>query len=65
MLFYLSSYRTYGSGYPGVPGPGVENRGFPFIFFPVVFATPAGWEESYLYREVEVGYVHRLCMSIL
>jgi hypothetical protein len=52
---YLSRYRTYGSGYPDAYGPGVENRGFPFTFFPIVFASPGGWGDSYLYREGEVG----------
>jgi len=33
--------RTYGSGYPGVSGRGVFNRGFPFYFWPVVWGGSA------------------------
>ncbi|KAG6899917.1 hypothetical protein C0995_004657 [Termitomyces sp. Mi166 len=34
--------RTYGSGYPGITGAGVSNRGFPFYFWPVVWGTAVG-----------------------
>lgn len=27
----------YGSGYPGVNGPGVSGRGFPYVYWPVVW----------------------------
>ncbi|KAF9230879.1 hypothetical protein BU15DRAFT_91031 [Melanogaster broomeanus] len=33
--------RTYGSGYPGITGPGVVGRGFPFWFWPVVWGDSA------------------------
>ncbi|KAL0580681.1 hypothetical protein V5O48_001322 [Marasmius crinis-equi] len=33
---------TYGSGYPGVPGRGVADRGFPFFFWPVAWGGAAG-----------------------
>lgn len=47
--------RFYGSGYPGYQHRGVDGRGFPFVFWPVVFTAPAiGGGASYLYREVEV-----------
>ncbi|KAF8223830.1 hypothetical protein L208DRAFT_1411358 [Tricholoma matsutake] len=49
---------TYGSGYPGISSPGVQDRGFPFIFYPVVYDAPAGVGESYLYRESEYGYAN-------
>lgn len=46
----------YGSGYPGYQHRGVDGRGFPFVFWPVVFTAPAiGGGASYLYREVEYG----------
>ena len=48
-------YRYYGSGYPGQQQCGVDGRGFPFVFWPVVFTAPAiGGGDSYLYREAEV-----------
>ena len=47
----------YGSGYPGSSGYGVQGRGFPFIFYPLVFAAPAGIGGFYLYREEEVGNI--------
>ncbi|KIK00394.1 hypothetical protein K443DRAFT_679196 [Laccaria amethystina LaAM-08-1] len=51
---YGNSY--YGSGYPGRQDRGVDGRGFPFVFWPVVFTAPAiGGGASYLYREVEYG----------
>ena len=47
--------RYYGSGYPGQQQCGVDGRGFPFVFWPVVFTAPAiGGGASYLYREAEV-----------
>ncbi|KAG6844503.1 hypothetical protein H0H87_006389, partial [Tephrocybe sp. NHM501043] len=46
---------TYGSGYPGITGRGVQDRGFPFMFYPVVFAAPIGAGGYYLYREEEYG----------
>ncbi|KAF9259595.1 hypothetical protein L218DRAFT_874330 [Marasmius fiardii PR-910] len=45
--------KTYGSGYPGIPGRGVAGRGFPFYFWPVVWGDGAGaaigGASSYLY----------------
>ncbi|KAL0577776.1 hypothetical protein V5O48_004204 [Marasmius crinis-equi] len=35
---YLRS-RQYGSGYPGVTGPGVAGRGFPYYFWPVIWGN--------------------------
>ncbi|KAI3605026.1 acetolactate synthase [Moniliophthora roreri] len=32
----------YGSGYPGIAGRGVANRGFPFFFWPVAWGGAAG-----------------------
>lgn len=51
---YGNSY--YGSGYPGQQQCGVDGRGFPFVFWPVVFTAPVvGGGASYLYREAEYG----------
>lgn len=36
------SFRTYGSGYPGVVGRGTAGRGFPFFFWPIVWPLGAG-----------------------
>lgn len=45
----------YGSGYPGVAGRGVANRGFPFYFWPVVWGGGAGvGTAAYLHDEDEV-----------
>ncbi|KAF8348438.1 hypothetical protein F5887DRAFT_1129407 [Amanita rubescens] len=38
--------RQYGSGYPGITGRGTAGRGFPFYFWPVVWA---GADTGYLY----------------
>ena len=47
--------RYYGSGYPGQQQCNVDGRGFPFVFWPVVFTAPTiGDGPSYLYREAEV-----------
>ncbi|KAI9569797.1 hypothetical protein HD554DRAFT_2087454 [Boletus coccyginus] len=46
--------RTYGSGYPGITGRGVSNRGFPFWFWPVVWNGPGAPAGSYL-RAPEYG----------
>ncbi|KAJ7206288.1 hypothetical protein GGX14DRAFT_522430 [Mycena pura] len=35
--------RSYGSGYPGVFGRGVNNRGFPFYFWPIMWGTGVGY----------------------
>ncbi|KAF8152352.1 hypothetical protein B0H34DRAFT_663786 [Crassisporium funariophilum] len=43
----------YGSGFPGEIARGVEGRGFPFVFLPVVFTSGTG--QAYLYRESEYG----------
>ncbi|KAJ8515500.1 hypothetical protein ONZ45_g7092 [Pleurotus djamor] len=34
--------QTYGSGYPGVAGRGVADRGFPFFFWPLAWGGAAG-----------------------
>ena len=46
--------RVYGSGYPGSPGVGVANRGFPFIFWPVVWGPGFGYGPGYLHDDGEV-----------
>ncbi|KAJ7765243.1 hypothetical protein B0H16DRAFT_1524996 [Mycena metata] len=39
--------RTYGSGYPGISGRGVANRGFPFFFWPLSFeGRPYGHSDN-------------------
>ncbi|KAF8977339.1 hypothetical protein BDQ17DRAFT_1319079 [Cyathus striatus] len=47
---------VYGSGYPEIPSRGVSNRGFPFVFYPIVFPQSAG--PTYLYAEQEYGKVN-------
>jgi len=49
--------QTYGSGYPGVPGRGVANRGFPFYFWPLSFGVGGGIGTSaYLNSDSEYGH---------
>ncbi|KAF9232574.1 hypothetical protein BU15DRAFT_67329 [Melanogaster broomeanus] len=45
--------RTYGNGYPGITGPGVVGRGFPFWFWPVVWGNSAA-STAYLH-DTEYG----------
>ncbi|KAH9922879.1 hypothetical protein B0H21DRAFT_701378 [Amylocystis lapponica] len=40
---------AYGSGYPGISGLGVANRGFPYVFWPVVFGVGLGYGAEYLH----------------
>ncbi|KAJ7935676.1 hypothetical protein B0H13DRAFT_1949166 [Mycena leptocephala] len=47
--------RTYGSGYPGISGRGVANRGFPFYFWPLSFGVGAG-SGAYLHSNTEYGH---------
>ena len=50
------SFRTYGSGYPGVVGRGTAGRGFPFFFWPIVWPVAAGaGAAAYLSGGDEVG----------
>ncbi|KAJ7185317.1 hypothetical protein C8R46DRAFT_881202, partial [Mycena filopes] len=46
--------QTYGSGYPGVSGPGVANRGFPFFFWPLSFGVRS--HRTYLNSNSEYGH---------
>ncbi|KAJ7250843.1 hypothetical protein B0H12DRAFT_1120069 [Mycena haematopus] len=46
--------RTYGSGYPGISGRGVANRGFPFYFWPLSFGV--GGSAAYLHSNTEYGH---------
>ncbi|KAH9923466.1 uncharacterized protein BXZ73DRAFT_103900 [Epithele typhae] len=39
---------TYGSGYPGLRAGEVAGRGFPFVFWPVVWGTGAAYTAAYL-----------------
>lgn len=41
--------RTYGSGYPGLAGGSVAGRGFPFLFWPVVWGAYPGFGPHYLH----------------
>lgn len=51
------SCSQYGSGYPGITGRGTAGRGFPFYFWPVVWA---GEGTDYLYpTEVSVPFTHK------
>ncbi|KAI8974802.1 hypothetical protein BD414DRAFT_497520 [Trametes punicea] len=43
--------QTYGSGYPGIPGRGVAGRGFPFVFWPVVWGSGLGYGAAYLHDD--------------
>ncbi|KAJ7113892.1 hypothetical protein C8R44DRAFT_795929 [Mycena epipterygia] len=43
--------RVYGSGYPGMSTRGVNGRGFPFFFWPLVWATG-------LHYAASAGYLH-------
>ncbi|KAI0823482.1 hypothetical protein BC628DRAFT_1383403 [Trametes gibbosa] len=47
--------RAYGSGYPGVSGLGVGGRGFPFVFWPVVWGGGLGYGAAYLHANHEYG----------
>ncbi|KAH9848782.1 hypothetical protein C2E23DRAFT_738709 [Lenzites betulinus] len=47
--------RSYGSGYPGVSGLGVGGRGFPFVFWPVVWGGGLGYGAAYLHANHEYG----------
>ncbi|KAI0289248.1 hypothetical protein B0F90DRAFT_1796521 [Multifurca ochricompacta] len=48
--------RVYGSGYPGVAIPhGVAGLGFPFFFWPVVWAGAAIGASAYLHDWIEYG----------
>ncbi|KDR70411.1 hypothetical protein GALMADRAFT_76106 [Galerina marginata CBS 339.88] len=47
--------RTYGSGYPGVPGRGTAGRGFPFIFWPIAWPLAALAAGRYLNDDDEYG----------
>jgi len=50
------SFRTYGSGYPGVVGRGSAGRGFPFFFWPIVWpVAPGAGGTAYLSGSDEVG----------
>ncbi|KAG6327969.1 hypothetical protein ID866_11120 [Astraeus odoratus] len=40
--------KTYGSGYPGVTGRGVQGRDFPYWYWPCVWGNNAGNTQSYL-----------------
>ncbi|KAJ7038056.1 hypothetical protein C8F04DRAFT_1091208 [Mycena alexandri] len=46
--------RTYGSGYPGISGRGVADRGFPFFFWPLSFEGRPG-NGAYLQSNIEYG----------
>lgn len=48
-------HRSYGSGYPGVSGLGVGGRGFPFVFWPVVWGGGLGYGAAYLHANHEVS----------
>ncbi|PIL30115.1 hypothetical protein GSI_07744 [Ganoderma sinense ZZ0214-1] len=50
---YGNSY--YGSGYPGTTGLGVANRGFPFVFWPLVWGGGFGYGAAYLHDDREYG----------
>ncbi|KAJ7765329.1 hypothetical protein B0H16DRAFT_416941 [Mycena metata] len=47
--------RTFGSGYPGISGRGVANRGFPFYFWPLSFGVGTG-TGLYLRSDDEYGH---------
>ncbi|KAJ7044162.1 hypothetical protein C8F04DRAFT_691203 [Mycena alexandri] len=47
--------QTFGSGYPGISGRGVANRGFPFYFWPLSFGVGAG-SGAYLASNREYGH---------
>lgn len=46
---------AYGSGYPGTTGLGVANRGFPFVFWPLVWGGGLGYGAAYLHSNHEVS----------
>ncbi|KAJ7032372.1 hypothetical protein C8F04DRAFT_1107427 [Mycena alexandri] len=47
--------QTFGSGYPGISGRGVANRGFPFYFWPLSFGVGTG-TGAYLRSDTEYGH---------
>jgi len=57
-IFFLVDlgYRSYGSGYPGVPSTarGVSGYGFPYYYYPIAFAG-AGGGYGYYYVNHEVS----------
>ncbi|KAJ4463581.1 hypothetical protein C8J55DRAFT_539019 [Lentinula edodes] len=46
---------TYGSGYPGITGRGVAGRGFPFLFWPIVWGGAAGIGSTAYLHDTEYG----------
>ncbi|THU90442.1 hypothetical protein K435DRAFT_728343 [Dendrothele bispora CBS 962.96] len=48
--------RSYGSGYPGVSGLGVSNRGFPFYFWPVTWGAASGYTATHYYHDADSEY---------
>ncbi|KAI0754032.1 hypothetical protein C8Q80DRAFT_1136347 [Daedaleopsis nitida] len=42
--------QQYGSGYPGNTGLGVAGRGFPFVFWPLVWGGGFGYGAAYLHN---------------
>ena len=50
----LDPPRQYGSGYPGNTGLGVASRGFPFVFWPLVWGGGLGYGAAYLHSNHEV-----------
>ncbi|KAJ8515501.1 hypothetical protein ONZ45_g7093 [Pleurotus djamor] len=47
--------RSYGSGYPGLAGRGVANRGFPFIFWPLAWGGVASTGAAAYLHTLEYG----------
>ncbi|EJF55422.1 hypothetical protein DICSQDRAFT_175932 [Dichomitus squalens LYAD-421 SS1] len=50
---YGNSY--YGSGYPGLSGLGVASRGFPFVYWPLIWGGGLGYGAAYLHDNHEYG----------
>ncbi|KAJ7021667.1 hypothetical protein C8F04DRAFT_1195223 [Mycena alexandri] len=49
--------QTYGSGYPGISGRGVADRGFPFFLWPLSFEGRPG-NGAYLQSNFEYGHAN-------
>ncbi|KAF8197478.1 hypothetical protein BJ912DRAFT_1055883 [Pholiota molesta] len=51
----VTGTQQYGSGYPGITGRGVANRGFPFFFWPLAWGGVAGVGTAAYLHNTEYG----------
>ena len=61
-----STFRAYGSGYPGVAGRGVAGRNFPFVFWPIAWAGAGVGGGAYLHNSQVCLILHiRHCIQLI